>query len=182
MNIGLSQRIWYHNGLSYDALDSSWYAFLKKHQITAIQNRIDQNFDYLADTLDSFIITGGNDASIRRIVEIKLATAMMIRGKPVLGICHGAFLLTELLGGTIMSCNNHTNTNHTVIIDNTSITVNSFHTLQITNPPPAATVLAVDTEGYCESWIDNSLAGIVWHPERMKSPVVPNDITILLHI
>ena len=182
MIVGLSQRILYYNNFSYDALSPAWYTFLSNHTLIAIQNRVDQDFDQLANMIDSFIITGGDDSPVRRIVEIRLATAMLKQNKPVLGICHGAFLLTELLNGKVSRCENHFNTFHSVIIGCEKIKVNSFHSLQIEAPPDTATTLAVDEHGVCEAWIDNNIASIVWHPERMPLPVVPDEIKRLLKL
>ena len=47
-----------------------------------------QDFDKLADELDMFIITGGDDSTLRRAIETKLASKIMQRNKPVIGICH----------------------------------------------------------------------------------------------
>jgi gamma-glutamyl-gamma-aminobutyrate hydrolase PuuD len=58
--------------------------------------------------------------------------------------------------------------------------VNSYHTQRIEIPHKSATILAVDPEGNCEAWIDKNLAGIVWHPERMQNPWIPEEIENLL--
>ena len=61
-------------------------------------------------------------------------------------------------------------------------TVNSFHNLCITTPHKDATVLATDEDGLCEAWIDSKLAiaGVVWHPERMLVPWLPDEINQLI--
>jgi hypothetical protein len=41
-------------------------------------------------------------------------------------------------------------------------------------------MLANDVDGNCESWIDGKMAGIVWHPERMDTPWIPDEIEQLL--
>lgn len=174
--VGLSQRIFYHNGQSYDATDHNWYSFLNDKEITPIPNTINQDFKKLADELDIVILTGGNDPSIRRLTETKIATAMLKKNKPVLGICHGAFLLTELLGGTVTPCENHYNTEHDILTESGIIIVNSYHTLKIAIPPITSTVLARDATGNCESWVDGSVSAITWHPERMKTPYIPDEI------
>ena len=58
--------------------------------------------------------------------------------------------------------------------------VNSYHNLSIEVIPNKANVLAVDNEGHCESWIDGKIAAIVWHPERMEVPWLPDEIENLL--
>jgi gamma-glutamyl-gamma-aminobutyrate hydrolase PuuD len=105
---------------------------------------------------------------------------MMERQKPILGICHGCFLLTEVLGGVVGSAVGHMDTSHTVYYFGDVHIVNSYHTNQVTTPHRSATILAVDPEGNCEAWIDKNLAGIVWHPERMKNPWIPEEIENLL--
>ena len=179
MKIGLSQRILYHKGRAYDSIEHGWYSYLKEHTLFLIQNNLDQDFDKLADELDMFIITGGDDSTLRRTIEIRLASKVMQRNKPVIGICHGAFLLTDLLGGEVNVIDNHYDTNHSVYYFGDEFTVNSYHSLAISKPHSTATTLVVDPEGNCESWIDRKLAGIVWHPERMEQPWIPDEIQTL---
>jgi gamma-glutamyl-gamma-aminobutyrate hydrolase PuuD len=106
----------------------------------------------------------------------------MLLKKPIVGICHGAFLLTTLLGGTIEDCSYHMDTEHTVITNNGAYIVNSYHDYQITKLHTTGTAVAHDEDGNCEAWIDGTLAGIVWHPERMQVPFVPIEIANLLKI
>jgi gamma-glutamyl-gamma-aminobutyrate hydrolase PuuD len=182
MNIGLTQRIFYHKQREYDSLEHGWYSYLKEHTLFPIANNIEQDFKQLAKTLDILIITGGNDPPVRRITETKLASEMMLLKKPVVGICHGAFLLTTLLGGEIEDCSYHMDTEHIVITNDSTHTVNSYHDYQITKIHTSATVLARDIEGNCEAWIDGNLVGIVWHPERMDIPFIPKEVANLLKI
>ena len=180
MIVGLSQRIILYKNRSYDALDHAWYKYLSKHNIIPIANDTKQNFSHLAEKLSVFFITGGDDSTIRRLVEIRLATQMIARGKPVIGICHGAFLLTELLGGNIVEIDNHADCEHQISYFGELITVNSYHSLAIKTPQKSATILAYDDNGNCEAWIDGKTAGIVWHPERMQTPWIPDEIQNLL--
>lgn len=180
MNIGLSQRVLLHKNRAYDALEHGWYSYLKAHTLFPIANRPNQNFNDLADELDCFIITGGDDSTVRRLTEVRLATHMIARRKPVIGICHGAFLLTELLGGEIAEIDGHTDSEHEINYFGELITVNSYHSLAIKIPQRSATVLANDDHGHCEAWIDGTTAGIVWHPERMTTPWIPDEIQALL--
>jgi gamma-glutamyl-gamma-aminobutyrate hydrolase PuuD len=43
-------------------------------------------------------------------------------------------------------------------------------------------VLVTDKDNNIEAWIDNNIAGVVWHPERMETPWLPIEITNLLGI
>jgi gamma-glutamyl-gamma-aminobutyrate hydrolase PuuD len=178
--IGLTQRILYHNGQAYDSVGHGWYSYLKGHTLVSIPNRVDQDFEKLAQELDALIITGGDDSTLRRTVELKLAGQMTLRRRPVVGVCHGAFLLTEVLGGTIEDCIGHHNTEHTIQYFGETQQVNSYHTLAITRLPATATALALDSEGNIEAWIDGQVAAVVWHPERMKTPWLPDEVQNLL--
>ncbi len=180
MIIGLTQRVFYHKKQIYDGLDQGWYNYLGHHSLVPIKNNIEQEFKTLANLLDALVITGGNDPTVRRITETRLAIEMLKQNKPIIGICHGAFLLTDMLGGAVLECEGHMDTEHNIIIDGTINQVNSFHNLQIKQPHSSAKILAVDEEGYCESWIDGKIAGVVWHPERMADPILPTKIQNLL--
>ena len=179
MKIGLSQRVLLHKNRAYDALEHGWYSYLKAHTLFPIANRPNQDFNSLANQLDCFIITGGDDSTVRRLTEMRLATHMITRQKPVIGVCHGAFLLTEILGGEIAEIGNHIDCDHQVNYFGELITVNSYHSLAIRTPQKSATILANDEHGNCEAWIDGNTAGIVWHPERMLTPWIPEEIELL---
>ena len=107
---------------------------------------------------------------------------MMAKHKPILGVCHGCFLLTEVLGGSITEVADHRDVDHTIDYFGETFTVNSFHSLAIGRVQKTATILATDGQGHCESWIDNNIAGVVWHPERMTQPFLPVEISNLLGI
>ena len=180
MKIGLSQRIMWHRGQNYDATEHGWYRYLNGHTLFYLPNTMNIDFAQVADSLDSFIITGGNDHPLRRAVETKLATAMMQRGKPVVGVCHGAFMLTDMLGGTVAEVDAHRDTQHPVFYFGEVKLVNSYHDLGITQLHASGTVLCTDELGQVEAFIDGTLAGVVWHPERMEHPWIPDEIHQLL--
>ena len=171
MLIGLTQRVLFHKNRAYDSLEHSWYSCLKDHKLVAIPNTITTNADF-----DLLIVTGGNNHPSRDKVESNLVQQMIEKEKPIIGICHGAFMLTALFGGKICKTDKHMDCEHHVVADNKAYIVNSYHTLQIENPPPSATILATDYNGYCESWIYKNIGAIVWHPERMDYPFWPNEI------
>jgi gamma-glutamyl-gamma-aminobutyrate hydrolase PuuD len=182
MIIGLSQRVLYHKGRAYDSLEHGWYRFLKEHTLYFVPNRLDQDFAELANNIDLLIITGGNDCSIRRATEFKIASAMMAAKKPILGVCHGAFMLTDALGGTVEQCEGHMDVEHCISYMNKDYTVNSHHSISIKKLHSTAQALAYDQDGDCEAWIDGNIAGIVWHPERMDDPFIPDEIAKLIRI
>ena len=176
MKVGLTQRILYNKGRSYDAIEHAWYKFLSEHSIQVIPNTLDQDFLKLADTLDCLIVTGGDDSKLRRSVELKIAAIMMQNYKPILGICHGAFLITDVLGGTVVPVTGHVDCSHEVTYNDKRIVVNSYHNLGIRNCHSMANTVAWDSEGNTEAWVDGNMAGIVWHPERMIDPFIPAEI------
>jgi gamma-glutamyl-gamma-aminobutyrate hydrolase PuuD len=180
LKIGLSQRVLLHKNRAYDALEHGWYSYLKAHTLFPIANRPKQNFEALADELDAYIITGGDDSTERRITEIRMSVAMMKRQKPIIGVCHGSFLLTDILGGKIDDIDGHSDVSHDVNYFGEIVKVNSHHSLTIKYPHKQANILAYDDQGNCESWIDGTLAGVVWHPERMEEPWIPTEIEHLL--
>ena len=180
MKIGLTQRVLFHKGRAYDSIEHGWYSYLQQHTLTYIPNRLDQDFEDIALRLDALIITGGDDSVLRRNVELKIATQMMYQKKPILGVCHGAFLLQSVLGGVIIDINDHSDTEHLISYFGEMITVNSHHSLAIKQVHEHGTVLCVDQDGNCEAWIERNLAGVVWHPERMVTPWLPDEIEDLL--
>lgn len=182
MRITLSQRIMYHKGIAYDATEHSWYNVLAGHNLFFLPNTLNQDFDLVAENSDSFIITGGDDSDLRRTVEIKLANKMMQRNKPVVGICHGALLLAELLGGKIEEVKNHSGVDHPIFYHREVREVNSFHSLGIVDLPEHIEVICRDYLGNIEAFVDGPIAGIVWHPERMKEPWIPPEIALMLRI
>lgn len=180
MKIGLTQRVLTHKGRAYDSIEHGWYSYLQEHTLTYIPNRLDQDFEDIALRLDALIITGGDDSALRRNIELKIATQMMLQKKPILGVCHGCFLLQDVLGGTIIEIDNHMDTEHLISYFGEMITVNSYHNLAIKQVHQRGTVLCIDQDQNCEAWIDSNLAGVAWHPERMETPWLPEEIKNLL--
>jgi len=188
MKIGLTQRVLTHNKQVHDSLDHNWYRLLKGHELVPIPNRDDLDYESLAESLDLLIITGGGNERIRITTEVSLATEMSELGKPILGICHGAFLLTEILGGkTRTGKENHTDVDHLVYKSDSCHTVschtvNSYHNICIDKVPPNSVSLCIDDDGDCESWIKDNVCAIVWHPERMTIPYIPTEIKEIIRL
>ena len=176
MRIGLTQRVLLHRGRAYDSLEHSWYEYLQGHALVSIPNRLPLN----VPDIDLLIITGGNDHAIRNQIEHELVDIMLARDIPVIGICHGCQLLTQRLGGTVVPVDDHQDSYHEVSYHDEPHLVNSYHRLRIQQAPPDATVLARDPDGHAEAWIYGRIAGIMWHPERMQQPWIPDEIQHLL--
>ena len=176
MRIGLTQRVLFHRDRAYDSLEHSWYEYLQGHTLISIPNRLPISIP----DIDLLIITGGDDHPVRNHVEYELVDIMLARNAPVIGICHGCQLLTQQLGGSVVPVEDHQDSYHQVFYQDQSHLVNSYHKLRIERSPPGATVLASDPDGYPEAWIQGQIAGIMWHPERMAQPWIPEEIQLLL--
>lgn len=176
MRIGLTQRVLFHKDRAYDSLEHSWYEFLQGHTLIPIPNRLPVDIK----DIDALIITGGDNHPIRKQIEHELADEMFSQDLPVIGICHGCQLLTEKLGGSTKPVGGHMDSYHEVDYHGELHLVNSYHSLRIEQPPPGATVLARDPDGYVEAWMLGHTAGIMWHPERQQQPWIPQEIQRLL--
>ena len=176
MRIGLTQRVLLYRDRAYDSLEHSWYEYLQGHTLVSIPNRLPISIP----DLDVLIVTGGDDHVVRNQVEHKLIDIMLARDIPVIGICHGCQLLTQRLGGTVIPVDGHQDSYHQVLYQDEPHLVNSYHKLRLEQTPPGATVLAHDPDGYAEAWILGRTAGIMWHPERMTQPWIPEEIQNLL--
>lgn len=176
MKVGLTQQVIFHRGRAYDSLDHAWYNYLSGHEIIVIPNRSPVEIT----DLDALIITGGDDHPMRDQVEHELVDSMLARDLPVIGICHGCQLLTQRLGGSVVPVEDHQDCYHKVFYQDQTNLVNSYHKLRIELSPPNSTVLASDPDGYPEAWIQGQIAGVMWHPERMAQPWIPQEIQLLL--
>lgn len=176
MKIAISQRIIFHNGRAYDSLDHSWYKFLQGHQLIPIANVLPAH----TEDVDALIITGGDDHAIRNQIETHWATWMISQDRPVIGVCHGCQLLTQILGGSVTPVDDHQDCYHEVVYNDQPHLVNSYHKLRIEQPPPLATALAWDPDDWVEAWIQGRTAAVMWHPERMVEPWMPQEIQQLL--
>jgi gamma-glutamyl-gamma-aminobutyrate hydrolase PuuD len=176
MRIGLTQRVLLHRDRAYDSLEHSWYEYLQGHTLISIPNRLPISIP----DIDLLIITGGDDHPVRNQIELELVDSMLSRDLPIIGVCHGCQLLTQRLGGSVVPVEDHQDSYHEVFYQDESHLVNSYHKLRIELSPPGATVLARDPDGYPEAWIQGRTAGIMWHPERMTQPWIPEEIQLLL--
>lgn len=182
MKIGLSKSIITHNNFDYDAIEQGWYSTLTGHQIFLIPNTLNQDFNVMANELDSLILTGGDTFNVRRMVESELFNRMLERGKPVVGIAEGAIYVAETLSGVIEPIKNHYDFSHPIFYHREVLEVNSFHDKCIKSMPDDVNVLCLDYLGNVESFIKNNLAGVMWNPEKMTKPWIPPEIAYMLRI
>jgi len=167
------------SNFTFDALERSWYALFKKHYLIPVPNlgMIDESIEF-----DCLVLTGGPDSIKRHLTEDLLFKHAEKIGKPIIGFCHGAFAVNDLTGGVNGYIEGHIQTEHEIIMDNNIYTVNSYHGQSINKLGPEMEKIAMDLDGYTEAFKHKykPIYGIVWHPERMKNPVLPNDVRSIL--
>jgi putative glutamine amidotransferase len=176
MPIGLTQRVLFHKNRAYDSIDHSWYEYLEEHTLVFIPNRL----PIVIPDIDCLIVTGGDGHVVRNQVETELVKHCYRHDIPIIGVCHGCQLLTKLYGGECTEVIGHMNTTHKIHSSSGTHMVNSYHAMCIEHVPPGAVVLAKDDANNPEAWIYGKLAAIMWHPERMSDPWIPEEIAELL--
>lgn len=163
----------------FDALERSWNVFLKEHQLIPVPNlsKIDENIEF-----DCLVLTGGPDSIERHKTEDLLFYHALKLNKPIIGFCHGAFAVNDLTGGTNGSIEGHVQTEHEIIMENKIYTVNSYHGQSVEKLGSDMIKTAMDMDGNIEAFQHKTLPiyGVVWHPERMKQLVLPQEIKTIL--
>lgn len=182
MRIGISQREESigRSGHIHDCLCQNWYGLLRNHEIVPIPNAaktLDFNFDML-------ILSSGNSSPARLKTERAAFSYAIDNNIPVLGTCHGAFVIADIIGATIKSVEDHVGREHIVKLDGRNVIVNSFHEKTITALPSDYEIIATDLENNIEGFKHSSLPiyGILWHPEKQEVAMLPDHIDGLLEI
>jgi putative glutamine amidotransferase len=174
MNILISQRDVRipPSHFTFDALERSWYKLFKKHNLITVPNLgiIDESIEF-----DCLVLTGGPDSIERHTTEDLLFYHAFNLNKPIFGFCHGAFAINDLTGGINGYIDGHIQVDHEVIMEGKIHTVNSYHVQSIDKLGSEMERVAMDLDGYTEAFKHKTreIYGIVWHPERMKNPVLP---------
>lgn len=177
MKIAITQRQISINGITYDCLEQGWYRLFKDHELCIIPNLIDVIVD-----ADMLVLSGGDESEQRYKTELVVCDWAMRNNVPILGICHGAFFLNFAFGGINAVVEGHRDTEHEIIMDKQPYTVNSHHDVCIYDLGPDLISLADDGE-HCEAFKhkDYPIWGIVWHPERMDTPVLPIELEKIIY-
>ena len=185
MKIAITQRETIINDILHDAVDSRWYTLLAKHELIPIPNigaMIPLDFDML-------IISGGEITTNRTKTELLYFQMALLKDIPILGVCHGAFFINEQFGGTNSTTDGHKNTEHWILLLGAgAVKVNSFHNLVIDEISTdflidaRTTTSHSDKDASIEAFKHKKLPiwGVVWHPERMITPILPPDLHELL--
>lgn len=182
MRIGLTKKVIEHDGFMYDAVDQGWYKVLNGQTLFFLPNTLNQDFNVIANDLDSIILTGDNSSEINKQVELRLLQKMSERNKPVLGIGNSALTIAEFLGGTIGPVSNQNGLSHPIFYNREVIEVSSYHDQGIKSLPSHVDTICLDYLGNVEAFISNNVCGVVWNPEKMEKPWIPPEIAYLLKI
>lgn len=167
------------NFWTMDMLERSWYDLLHGHEIRAAPN--DPEIFTIPDW-DCLILTGGQDSLARHVTENHLMQMCLDHGIPMIGICHGAFAINDYLGGTNGTIQGHKRCEHEVIMQDEKYLVNSYHEQRLASLAQALIPCAHDLDGNIEAFEHTSrpIWGMVWHPERMATPVLlPSVVSFL---
>lgn len=177
MKIAISQRQVEINGFVYDCLEQGWYELFLGHEIIPVPNLNNIGLD-----VDMLVLSGGETTDARYQTEVACTAWAIENDVPVLGVCHGAFLLNFLYSGTNAKTLGHQNTKHTVHMEGQEHTVNSYHSMMIQELGIGLDVIA-HYNTVVEAFKHSELPvwGIVWHPERMEDPVLPSDLKALIY-
>lgn len=172
------------NNFLFDCLERSWYDFLGIHHLIPHANtiKIDESIEF-----DCLVLTGGPDSYARNMTENNLFLHAIKNKKPIIGICHGAFVVNELSGGRNDTDRSlipvHEQSEHEITMDGKKVIVNSYHGQTIKQLGPQMVPIAIhEPDQTIEAFKHKALPvyGIVWHPERMEVPVVPEEVANIL--
>jgi putative glutamine amidotransferase len=157
------------------------------------------------EQVDAVLATGGGDVDPVRYgadrtdaldgvdldrdeIEANVVLAARALGKPVLGICRGAQLVTAALGGSLVidlpaaGCTGHWEEArqyepvHAIVAEGGTTAarvlagaghVNSIHHQAVAEPGPVLVASAWSDDGVIEAVEAEGVLGVQWHPERL---------------
>lgn len=163
-----------------DALERTWYWLLAGHELIVAPNIPKWHFEHIE--YDCLVLTGGNDSINRHLTENRLYQLAESQGKPIVGFCHGAFAVNDLAAGINSRIDGHVDQDHIIIMNGQTHMVNSFHSQCMAKIPPGFEVVATDKDGNAEAirHLFKPIWAVVWHPERMEKPVLPQELADFL--
>lgn len=189
--IAVSQRvdIVQPYGERRDALDQRWCRFLGCCGLTSIN--VPNNSEYVKNIFDNIaikgiLLTGGNsmvnyggDAPERDETERFLLKYAIHSSIPLLGVCRGMQVIQDYFNISLQKIDGHAGTEHSILITNVKILVNSYHEWGTMQTNGDLAVWAKSEDGIVEavSHKDLPIKGIMWHPERFPQ-FRPDDILL----
>tara|TARA_B110000483_G_scaffold146018_1_gene174260 strand:- start:368 stop:970 length:603 start_codon:yes stop_codon:yes gene_type:complete len=164
----------------YSKLDYTWYQYAKKLRF----NLIPISFEVKLNTLDTrkidgIIFSGGNNLNtlqkkkenlLRDIFEKKLFSYFSQKKIPILGVCRGMQLISEIHKIKLNKSKNHITKGHDIILMNDKrINVNSYHNYIIKNVPDNFNLVGKhmkDNSIEIISCNKKNILCLMFHPER----------------
>lgn len=172
-----------------DCLDHAWTRFmLSAGLLPVLVPNHPQAAKALCETLcvSGVVLTGGDDLEAyggscpeRDETEFALLDFAEQRAMPVLGVCRGMQVILHRFGVPLCPVAGHVAARHRILIDGSTVEVNSYHGLAAHETRPPLETWAVAEDGVIEATrhSDGRIVGIMWHPERM-SPFATADIAL----
>lgn len=166
-----------------DCLASDWPRFLRRLlpgkpwiMLPNIGAEITAYIDKFC--ISSLIFSGGEDWGLFPARdETEGALFRHAADRQILGVCRGAQIINQFLGGSASPQASHAACRHKIRLDKRiakveECLVNSYHRLGIRpeDLAPGLVPFAWSCDGYIEGFIsvDGRICGIMWHPEREK--------------
>ena len=180
MKIAITQRDdFVVNNIQYDCLERGWYNIFKNHEIISVPNGCDF---YDIGNFDLLVLAGGNSSPDRKSTEEIYIMKSLEKGIPIMGVCRGAFILNAFFNGQNSTIDGHQNVDHDILLEGKIFSVNSYHKLAIDKLGNDLIMLA-ETSDHIEAFRhkEKNIWGLVWHPERMETPVLPKDLAELIN-
>jgi gamma-glutamyl-gamma-aminobutyrate hydrolase PuuD len=179
MKIAITQREITIRGTAYDCLERGWYRLFDQHELIPVPN----DHEYDISFADCLILSGGETTESREFTETYCFAQAVEKSVPIVGVCHGAFVLNRWFDGTNIPLTGHDQSNHEIFLEDRWQTVNSYHRVKIGKLADQFDIIAYDRDNNIEAFKhkDQPIWGLVWHPERMEMPVLPKDLRKLIY-
>ena len=166
----------------YSKLDYTWYQYAKKLRFNLIPISFEAKLNTLEiRKIDGIIFSGGNNLNtiqkkkenlLRDIFEKKLFSYFSKKKIPILGVCRGMQLISQIHKIKIDKSKNHVTKGHDIILMNDKrINVNSYHNYIIKDVPDNFNLIAkhmTDNSIEIISCKKKNFLCLMFHPERVS--------------
>ena len=164
----------------YTKLDLDWYKYASKLKFNLIPISYKINLSFFKKIkVDGIIFSGGNSLNkfekkkqnlLRDKFETNLFNYFKKKNLPILAVCRGMQLISDLNNTKLFKTRNHVTKGHNIILNNKKIiNVNSYHTFLIKKTPSQFKVLAQhkkDKSIEAMKHKKNKILCLMFHPER----------------
>ena len=180
-NIVVTQGLYKNKkNILYTKLDLDWYNYANKLKFNLIPLGYKTELAFLKKIkIHGIIFSGGNSLNkfekkkenlLRDEFEIKLFNYFKKKNIPILGVCRGMQLISDLNNIKLFKTKNHVTKGHIIKLDNNKImNVNSYHTFLIKENSKNFKTFAQnkkDNSVEAMKHKKNKILCIMFHPER----------------